>query len=90
MCPLRREQARRETQEWVTRRLPTADSIVEVKVKVRPLWREGEKVGHELMTVVHLCVYNAHIAVCVQRGRGRDASRASRRFVATAETCKRL
>ena len=33
-----REQARRETQQWVMRRLPTADSIVEI----------GEKVGHEL------------------------------------------
>jgi len=39
MCPLEREQARRETQQWVMRRLPTADSIVEM----------GEKVGHELM-----------------------------------------
>jgi len=27
MCPLKREQARRETQQWVMRRLPTADSI---------------------------------------------------------------
>jgi len=38
MCPLKREQARRETQQWVMRRLLTADSIVEI----------GEKVGHEL------------------------------------------
>jgi len=38
MCPLKREQARRETQQWVMRRLPTADSIVEI----------GRKVGHEL------------------------------------------
>jgi len=30
MCPLKREQARRETQQWVMRRLPTADSIVEI------------------------------------------------------------
>jgi len=38
MCPLKREQARREMQQWVMRRLPTADSIVEI----------GRKVGHEL------------------------------------------
>jgi len=30
MCPLKREQARREMQQWVMRRLPTADSIVEI------------------------------------------------------------
>jgi len=30
MCPLKREQARRETQQWVMRRLPTVDSIVEI------------------------------------------------------------
>jgi len=30
MCPLMREQARREMQQWVMRRLPTADSIVEI------------------------------------------------------------
>jgi len=40
MCPLKREQARREMQQWVMRRLPTADSIVEI----------GRKVGHELIT----------------------------------------
>jgi len=34
------EQARRETQQWVMRRLLTADSIVEI----------GKKVGHELVT----------------------------------------
>ena len=39
MCPPKREQASRETQQWVTRRLPTADSIVEI----------GKKVGHELI-----------------------------------------
>ena len=42
MCPLKREEARRETQQWVMRRLPTADSIVEI----------GEKVAHEL-SIVH-------------------------------------
>jgi len=41
MCPLKREQARRETQQWVMRRLPTADSIVEI----------GRKVGHELSNI---------------------------------------
>ena len=35
MCPLKREQARRETQQWVMRRLPTADSIVEIGRKRR-------------------------------------------------------
>ena len=35
MCPLNREQARRETQQWVMRRLPTADSIVEIGRKSR-------------------------------------------------------
>jgi len=35
MCPLKREQARRETQQWVMRRLPTADSIVEIGRKSR-------------------------------------------------------
>jgi len=39
MCPLKHEKARRETQQWVMRRLPTADSIGEI----------GRKVGHELM-----------------------------------------
>jgi len=41
MCPLKHEQARRETQQWVMRRLPTADSIVEI----------GRNVGHELRIV---------------------------------------
>ena len=45
MCPLKREQARRETQQWVMRRLPTADSIVE----------KVEKVGHELINVLQHC-----------------------------------
>ena len=31
----KREQARRETQQWVMRRLPTADSIVEIGRKSR-------------------------------------------------------
>jgi len=35
MHPLKREQARRETQQWVMRRLPTADSIVEIGRKSR-------------------------------------------------------
>jgi len=35
MCPLKREQARREMQQWVMRRLPTADSIVEIGRKSR-------------------------------------------------------
>ena len=35
MCLLKREQARRETQQWVMRRLPTADSIVEIGRKSR-------------------------------------------------------
>ena len=43
MCPLKSEQARRETQQWVMRRLPTADSIVEI----------GKKVGHELIAGHH-------------------------------------
>ena len=34
-CPLKREQARRETQQWIIRRLPTADSIVEIERKSR-------------------------------------------------------
>jgi len=42
MCPLKREQTRRETQQWVMRRLPTADSTVEI----------GKKVGHELMLLL--------------------------------------
>jgi len=33
MCPLKREQAMRETQQWVMRRLPTVDSIVEIEEK---------------------------------------------------------
>jgi len=37
MCSLKREQARRETQQWVMRRLPTADSIVEIGRKSRSL-----------------------------------------------------
>ena len=44
MCPLKREQARRETQQWVMRRLPTADTIVETK----------KKVGHELINLLLL------------------------------------
>jgi len=44
MCPLKREQAGHETQQWVMRRLPTADSIVEI----------GRKVGHELKAVITL------------------------------------
>ena len=60
MCPLKREQARRETQQWVMRRLPTADSIVytvfrrfllyenELVTLQTLLSRWGEKVGHEL------------------------------------------
>ena len=35
MCPLKREQAKRETQQCVMRRLPTADSIVEIGRKSR-------------------------------------------------------
>jgi len=42
MCPLKREQDRRETQQWFMRRLPTADSIVEIE----------RKVGHELSLLV--------------------------------------
>ena len=38
MCPLKREQARRERDSLVMRRLPTADSNAEI----------GEKGGHEL------------------------------------------
>ena len=34
-CPLKREQARREMQQWVMRRLLTADSIVEIGRKSR-------------------------------------------------------
>ena len=40
MCPLKREQSRCETQQWVMRRLPTADSIVEIGRK--------SSLGHEL------------------------------------------
>jgi len=36
MCPLKREQARPEMQLWVMRRLPIADSIVEIERKSRP------------------------------------------------------
>jgi len=35
MCPLKREQARREMQQWVMRRFPTADCIVEIGRKSR-------------------------------------------------------
>jgi len=35
MCPLKREQARREMQQWVMRRLLTADCIVEIGRKSR-------------------------------------------------------
>jgi len=35
MCPLKCEQARREMQQWVMRRLPTADCIVEIRRKSR-------------------------------------------------------
>jgi len=35
MCPLKREQARRETQRWIMRRFPTADCIVEIGRKSR-------------------------------------------------------
>jgi len=35
MCPLKREQARREMQQWVMRRFPTADCIVEIGSKSR-------------------------------------------------------
>jgi len=40
MCPLKREQARREMQQWVMRRLPTADSIVE-KARKSGSWIKG-------------------------------------------------
>jgi len=40
MCPLKREQARCETQQWVMGRLPTADSIVEIGRKSRS-WING-------------------------------------------------
>jgi len=49
MCPLKREQARREMQQWVMRRLPTADSIVEIE----------RKVDHELMSVQ--CYHSIHV-----------------------------
>ena len=51
MCPLKCEQARRETQQWVMRRLPTADSIVEI----------GRKVGHELK---HILRYEDALHAC--------------------------
>ena len=35
MCPLKHEQARRETQQWVMRHLPIAGSIVEIGRKSR-------------------------------------------------------
>ena len=44
MCPLKREQARRETQQWVMRRLPTADSIVEIGRKSRS-WIKLKRLG---------------------------------------------
>ena len=47
MCPLKREQARRDTQQWVMRRFPTADCIVEI----------GRKVGHELNLVLLFSAY---------------------------------
>jgi len=43
MCPLKREQARRETQQWVMRRLPTADSIVEIGRKSRSWIKKGKQ-----------------------------------------------
>jgi len=52
MYPLKREQARRETQQWVMRRLPTADSIVEIGRKSRSWIKDvmdaGEKSGKKL------------------------------------------
>ena len=35
MCPLKSEQARRETQQWVVGRFPTVDSILEIGSKSR-------------------------------------------------------
>jgi len=57
MCPLKREQARREMQQWVMRRLPTADSIVEI----------GRKVGHELSVCVRrpVDVQTEHVVLLV-------------------------
>jgi len=56
MCPLKREQAMRETQQRVMRRLPTADSIVEM----------GEKVRHELTTGNVLTILNAGLYCSLQ------------------------
>jgi len=47
MCPLKREQARRETQQWVMSRLPIADSIVEIGRKSRS-WINGSWVTYQL------------------------------------------
>jgi len=45
MCPLKREQAKREMQQWFMRRLPTADCIMEIGRKSRS-W----------INVTHVCV----------------------------------
>ena len=70
MYPLKCEQARRETQQWVMRRLPTADSIVEIGRKSRSwiksrsyasvcyLLRNGATCGGEILhaDACRLCV----------------------------------
>jgi len=47
MCPLKREQARSETQQWVMTRLPTADSIVEIGRKSRSGIKERFQLTHK-------------------------------------------
>jgi len=50
MCLFKREQARRETQQWDMRRLPTADSIVEIGRKSRSRIKERSHHSSHLST----------------------------------------
>ena len=55
MCPLKREQARREMQQWV----------MDVYPLQTLLWRSGEKVGHEINTLLTHLTFTLRFALCV-------------------------
>jgi len=57
-CPLKREQARRETQQWVMRRFPTADSIVEIGRKSRSWINNTKSSCRRVLSGVVVCVWS--------------------------------
>jgi len=68
MCPLKREQATRETQQWVMRRLPTADSIVEIGRKSRS-WIKRTRRWERQKSEAGRFVSHRHRTVALERAR---------------------